>query len=74
MIFMVFRTNSDNFLVFPSRDFMSGAVCVCCATGHECFTIVQVLVSVAVLWVMKLVTGILTPNLRFESQVIPCGI
>ena len=74
VFFMVVRTNSDHFLVFPSRGFIAGAACVCCAAGNESFTMVQVSVSMAMLWVMQLVTGILLPSLRFKSQVSPCEI
>jgi hypothetical protein len=72
--FMVVRTNSYHFLVLPSRAFIAGAACVCCAEEvTESLTIAQVFVSVSVPWVM-LIHRPFTAEDRVQSQVSPYEI
>jgi hypothetical protein len=71
VLFMAVRTNSHLFLVLPSRAFIAGAVCVCCAAVTESLTVAQVLVTVAVPWVM-LNHRPFTAEARVQSQVSPC--
>ena len=40
VFFTVVRTNSDHFLVLPSRVFIAAAACVCCVVVTESWNIV----------------------------------
>ena len=73
VFFMVVRTNNDHILVLPPRAFIAVAACVCCAVVTESLTIVQVLLSVAVSWVMPSHRPF-TFGARVLSQVSPCEI
>jgi hypothetical protein len=64
--FMVVRTNSDHYLLLPSR-----SACVWCVVVTASLTVVQVLVSVAVPWAM-LSHRPFTAESRVHSQVSPC--